>query len=137
MKTNSSGRGPQNIKKQWFLLYSNFKNKPRWPTKPKLINISSEDDLQWKTTSNKFKLEYLTSYWPLSWSLSKLKHKQRWTNQRWTPLEDQLKIFKVDSFFYNQDWYLGKYIGNQRGNLECGSAQPSFFSFSFLKGIIH
>jgi hypothetical protein len=52
-------------------------------------------------------------------------------------MEDDLKILKVENISnYCMDcdlWVLGGEIkGKPRGNLECGSAQPSLFNVNFL-----
>ena len=70
------------------------------------------------------KVEYLSNHWfdhtqilNLNWGDQTKVYKYfKW---RWPPVEE-----KVQSFV----WYYGKFIGNQRGNLECGSAQPSLLS---------
>ena len=132
MKMTSTGRQPQNIK-SWISQhpligsYSNFKFKLRGPNQIK--NTQNEVDLKWKTTLIESSLTFQLKLKGLDKNKKMLEIKMTnpWHNEvfnktiydrRWSQNKKGNMWFKSSK---------GEIRRKHRGNLECGSAQPSLF----------
>ena len=111
----------------------------RWVTKPNLTLTSNEDNLHNKMTS-KYKKENISITAVRSYP--NIKCKPRWPNEtiqslKWSRLkmDRNLKLLKIDYLSNHSNLSVksrpyfakGKFKAKPRGNLECGSAQPSLF----------
>ena len=85
-------------------------------TKLKFTNASNEDDHQWKTTSKYQK-------WNISVTNDRA-YKYFIGNLILKTISEYLKCCITKTHISKE-----KFIGSLRGNLKCGSAQPSLFFF--------
>jgi hypothetical protein len=94
---------------------------------PQILNLSSgdqteikkawnEDNLKWKTNLNILKVEYLSNHWS---DLSPILNLSS---------GDTTKIKTT----WNEDNLWVHHRGKLRGNLECGSAQPSLYYYNLI-----
>ena len=113
-----------------------------WLDLPQILNINSwdrnrvkkgldENDLQWKTSPNgrwPQNIQSWISQKPLIGSPSNFKHKRSWdqTNVEKGFNEEDLQWKTTFNWRYD---FVNR--GKPRGNLECGSAQPSLFLVFF------
>ena len=136
MKTTFNGRRPlmEDDLKIWKVEYLSS----HWLDLPQILNINSwdrnrvkkgldENDLQWKTSPNgrwPQNIKSWISQKPLIGPPSNFKHKRSWdqTNVEKGFNEEDLQWKTTFNWRYD---FVNR--GKPRGNLECGSTQPSLF----------